>query len=72
MEVLKMTGKKLDECENRELYFYEDMKTRTFEMLQHEVVLNQFEDRNYFNLGKHKTPSSLSIKFVTIKILLCV
>lgn len=37
MEVLKMTGKKLDECENRELYFYEDMKTRTFEMLQHEI-----------------------------------
>ncbi|GAB1298620.1 60S ribosomal protein L15 [Apodemus speciosus] len=36
MELLKITGKKLDECENRELYFYEDMKNRTFEMLQHE------------------------------------
>ncbi|XP_031199958.1 ankyrin repeat domain-containing protein 26-like isoform X2 [Mastomys coucha] len=37
MEVLKITGKKLVECENRELYFYEDMKNRTFEMLQHEI-----------------------------------
>lgn len=36
MEVLKIAGKKLDECENRELYFYEDMRNRTFETLQHE------------------------------------
>lgn len=37
MEVMKIAGKKLDECENRELYFYEDMRNRTFETLQHEI-----------------------------------
>ncbi|XP_008768827.1 ankyrin repeat domain-containing protein 26-like isoform X4 [Rattus norvegicus] len=37
MEVMKIAGKKLDECENRELYFYEDMRNRTFETLQHET-----------------------------------
>ncbi|XP_028641856.1 ankyrin repeat domain-containing protein 26-like [Grammomys surdaster] len=37
MEVLKITGKKLDECENRELHFYEDRTNRTFEMLQREI-----------------------------------
>nr|XP_048277434.1 ankyrin repeat domain-containing protein 20B-like isoform X2 [Myodes glareolus] len=37
MEVLKVIRKKLNECENRELHFYEDMKSRTFEMLRHET-----------------------------------
>lgn len=67
MEVLKVIGKKLNECENRELHFYEDMKSRTFEMLRHEVILNQFQDLKAFNLRKHKTQSSLSIKYGKIK-----
>ncbi|CAO2637643.1 Ankyrin repeat domain-containing protein 26, partial [Lemmus lemmus] len=37
MEVLKVIRKKLNECENRELHFYEDMRSRTFEMLRHEI-----------------------------------
>ncbi|XP_041909951.1 ankyrin repeat domain-containing protein 26-like [Arvicola amphibius] len=37
MKVLKVIRKKLNECENRELHFYEDMQSRTFEMLRHEI-----------------------------------
>ncbi|XP_055455000.1 ankyrin repeat domain-containing protein 26-like, partial [Psammomys obesus] len=37
VEVLKVTEKKLNECENRELYFHEDMRNKTFEILRHEI-----------------------------------
>lgn len=67
MELLKVIRRKLNECENRKLHFYEDMQRRTFEMLRHEVILNHFQDLQAFNLGKHKIPSSLSIKYVKIK-----